>query len=362
MLVIELTEPLLDAPQLVMLPIPVVLLKTSARSCSTSTPDPYAHLLSQPASTSRAPSYGPAFLEVLETMLVDDGELERVLRAGSRLWRGVVVSSGRSVEAWRRAGERLGAADDSVAVGKGKGRAVEVDQLGNDDGATASIQRSMRRRVLTLSAVSLPAGQPWSEVPFFSIGPSTTTGLLALSDMIPQRFCPARSAIIGTDTAGNTPALAQVILDHFADDDGGDDSLPLLYLTGDKNSSVLEETLAARSPPLPLEPLQVYATTPTAGFGEALNALLSALPPTPTDDRRRPWIAIFSPSALPLLLPVLRARSEGLDRWRYALIGPTTEQAWVEQTAQEDGALDWLVSPKPTAGALVSALRARDGL
>lgn len=177
-----------------------------------------------------------------------------------------------------------------------------------------------------------------------------------MADKIPQRFCPAESAVVGTDTAGNTPALARVILAYFAAFSGEDDR-QLLYLTGDKNSSVLEETLGARSPPISLEPLQVYATTPAAGFADSLGALLSALPA----ESERPWIVIFSPSALPLLLPVLRARQEGLDHWRYALIGPTTEQAWVEQTAT-DGRLDFLVSPKPTAGALISALRKRDGL
>jgi uroporphyrinogen-III synthase len=212
------------------------------------------------------------------------------------------------------------------------------------------------------SRALLTTGQPWSDIPFFSIGPSTTTGLLALAGTIPSRFCPAESSVVGTDTAGNTPALARVILDHFtaaaAGDEDGEDNRPLLYLTGDKNSSVLEETLAARSPPLPLEPLQVYATKPTAGFANSFDLLLTALP----TDGSRPWIAIFSPSALPLILPVLRARPEGLGRWRFALIGPTTEQAWREQTTQDDGPLDWLVAPKPTAGALVNALRTKDGL
>jgi hypothetical protein len=124
-----------------MSPIPVVLLKSSSRSCSTSTPDPYAHLLSQPASTSRAPSYSPAFLEVFETTLIDDGALESVLLAGSQRWRGVVVSSGRSVEAWRLAGEQLGAAHGSHTAGKGKGRAVEEDQQG-DDGCACGVAPS----------------------------------------------------------------------------------------------------------------------------------------------------------------------------------------------------------------------------
>jgi hypothetical protein len=117
-----------------MSPIPVVLLKSSSRSCSTSTPDPYAHLLSQPASTSRAPSYSPAFLEVFETTLIDDGALESVLLAGSQRWRGVVVSR-------RLAGEQLGAAHGSHTAGKGKGRAVEEDQQG-DDGCACGVAPS----------------------------------------------------------------------------------------------------------------------------------------------------------------------------------------------------------------------------
>lgn len=120
-----------------MSPIPVVLLKSSARSCSTAIPDPYAHLLSQPASTSSLPSYSPAFLEVFNTELIDDGALERILLAGSRRWRGVVISSGRSIEAWRRAGERL-AMNDTQVLGKGKGREVAEDQH-DDDACTCSL-------------------------------------------------------------------------------------------------------------------------------------------------------------------------------------------------------------------------------
>lgn len=213
---------------------------------------------------------------------------------------------------------------------------------------------------LTPPCACPPASQPWSRIPFFSIGPSTTTGLLALEQTIPSRLCPSESSVVGTDSAGNTPALARVILDHFAgaaaSDDRDDGGRPLLYLTGDKNSTVLAETLASHTPPLALVPLQVYSTSASPAFASSFSALLSALPIDV-----RPWLVIFSPSALPLLLPILRARPEGLAHWRFALIGPTTESAWVSETADDPG-LEWIVAPKPTASALVSALRTKDGL
>lgn len=109
-----------------MAPIPVVLLKPSSRSCSTSAPDPYAHLLSAPSSSSRQPSYSAAFLEVFQTELVDD-ELERMLREGPGRWRGVVVSSQRSVEGWASAGGRVSSLNPAESTGKGKGRSLESE-------------------------------------------------------------------------------------------------------------------------------------------------------------------------------------------------------------------------------------------
>lgn len=116
-------------------PTPVILFRPSTRSCSTSTPDPYAHLLSQPSprSLSKQPSYQPVFLPVFETTFDHEHELETILRQGGHLWGGVVVTSQRAVEAWEQAVASVQRTswplenNEAGSKDKGKGKAPSVE-------------------------------------------------------------------------------------------------------------------------------------------------------------------------------------------------------------------------------------------
>ena len=111
-----------------MTPIPVILLRPSSRSCSTSAPDPYAHLLSQPSSSHRSsPSYAPFFVPVLDTEYVNEDQLSKLIRDGPDAWSGVVITSQRAVDAWARAADKLNAHPPTDSKGKGKASATESD-------------------------------------------------------------------------------------------------------------------------------------------------------------------------------------------------------------------------------------------
>lgn len=182
---------------------------------------------------------------------------------------------------------------------------------------------------------------------------------------------------MGTDTAGNTPALARVIADYFSreEEEEADDDRPLLYLTGDKNSTVLEELLQEATSAIQVVPLQVYATSAAPSFDPSFRSLFSSLVPprppattpselTPSDPGAgaKPWLVLFSPSAIPLVLPLLREHDpSAITRLRFALIGPTTASAFERAVEGEEG-VEWVMSPRPTAGELVRVLRDRDGL
>jgi hypothetical protein len=130
-----------------MSPIPAVLLRPSSRSCSTSSPDPYAYLLSQPPTQfpSKQPSYQPYFQPLFETAFDNESELEGIIWSGGEPWGGVVVTSQRAVEAWEKAARK-------VAEGGGKGKRRESSRDSGEDDLVDGML-SPARRSLALEAL-----------------------------------------------------------------------------------------------------------------------------------------------------------------------------------------------------------------
>ncbi|BGP51371.1 uroporphyrinogen-III synthase [Rhodotorula kratochvilovae] len=194
-------------------------------------------------------------VQVLDTQLVNQPELQDAVRDVHRNgenppYDGVVITSARSVEAYRTA------------------------------------------------LAALPSPLPPPRIPFFVVGRPTAAALLALPS------APDPALVLGAAESGTGARLAQFILAHFA-------SLPppsnrrepkLLYLTGDKNSDTVPNVLAHGG--VHAHELQVYATTPAASFPAALERELAAVP---REGEGQVWVVLLSPSGAREALPVLRA-------------------------------------------------------
>lgn len=93
---------------------PVLLLRAPNGS-----PDPYESALTQSA-------FRPFSVAVLETVLVNDEELKRIVKAGpngSEEYSGVIVTSARAAEAWGKAVEEI--------VGSDQGGVLYVARISN---------------------------------------------------------------------------------------------------------------------------------------------------------------------------------------------------------------------------------------
>lgn len=343
------------------MPIPVVLFRPSSRSCSTSSPDPYAYLLSQPSPASCSPSYASYFVPIFHTGFVQEDALVEILQNGASQWSGVVITSQRAVDAWGQAAERVTVGE----TGRGKGKAVRKGEYpavllsGMRDLLTASVEQSAVSYVDKDAADA--SSLSWDAMPFFSVGSSTTQALLALPTSLSPSLLPDPHLIYGSDQAGNASALATIIISHFAASvtPTTQPTKPLLYLTGDKNSPVLGQSLASASPPLPVIQQQVYETILHPAFESTVDGLLDELSPREEQGKQRPWMVLFSPSAIPLVLGVLRRRGL-MEAVRFAAIGPTTRDALIE--IEGIVADEIVAAAKPSAGSLVEALRNMDGL
>ena len=109
----------------------------------------------------------------------------------------------------------------------------------------------------------------WSEIPFYTVGKATEKSLKACP---PCKYSP--TSILGANETGTGEALAHYILKHHS---AYDTSLPLLYLTGDKNRDTVPVTLAEGG--LRATPTQVYETRKRNGlegdFQETISTILS---------------------------------------------------------------------------------------
>jgi uroporphyrinogen-III synthase len=107
----------------------------------------------------------------------------------------------------------------------------------------------------------------WSDIPFYTVGKASEKSLKACP---PCKYSPG--LIIGANETGTGEALAHYILEHHS---AYDTSLPLLYLTGDKNRDTVPVTLAEGG--LVTTPTQVYETGKRDGLEADLNDTISTI-------------------------------------------------------------------------------------
>lgn len=126
----------------------------------------------------------------------------------------------------------------------------------------------------------------WNRVPFFAVGPATSSALrtVPLAPWLRPRL------VMGGEATGTGETLARYVIRHFSTpsiiDQNSDlrtaeQAPPLLYLVGDKNASTIPDMLSQASPPtgpVPFEELQVYETAPDPYFAEGCEVLAKTLP------------------------------------------------------------------------------------
>ncbi len=105
------------------------------------------------------------------------------------------------------------------------------------------------------------------EIPFYTVGRATEKSLKACP---PCKYSP--TLVLGANETGTGEALAHYILKHHS---AYDTSLPLLYLTGDKNRDTVPVTLAEGG--LKSTPTQVYETRKRDGLEADLKDTVSTI-------------------------------------------------------------------------------------
>ncbi|KAL8291311.1 hypothetical protein RQP46_002289 [Phenoliferia psychrophenolica] len=223
--------------------------------------------------------------------------------------------------------------------------------LGPTDRYSGVIITSQRAVQAWVSASPAPSSSPlanWDSIPFFVVGPATFTAIAKLPGPIPQ--------LVGA-TTGTGLVLANDILDHFSTSSSPPPTLPILYLTGDKNRETIPEVLEKAG--FKLERQQVYETAVADDFEHRLDVLLhlissSPSSPSPPSEEKTIWFALFSPSGAKPCVALLRQRgllppsasspssptlpeptqkSNHTFKVRLACIGPTT-QSYLEDDEQ----------------------------
>ncbi|SNX86345.1 related to HEM4 - Uroporphyrinogen III synthase [Melanopsichium pennsylvanicum] len=165
-------------------------------------------------------------------------------------YRGMIVTSQRAVEAYISAGVR----------------AQEILRSNKETSSSSPTQ--------------------WNRVPFFAVGPATSSALrtVPLAPWLRPRL------VMGGEATGTGEALARYVIRHFSTpsilDQNSDlrtaeQAPPLLYLVGDKNAATIPDMLSSASPPtgpIPFEGLQVYETALDSNFAEGCEVLARTLP------------------------------------------------------------------------------------
>jgi len=262
--------------------IPVFLLKTE------STPsDAYREVFSTPSDDGLG--FEPSFVPVLEHRFEDEG-----LRQVGNLLRG----------------GQIGAAADSSYGGL-----VFTSQRAVDAFA----------KVVAEGQQADPSWPRLQNVPIYSVGPATCRALKAVPQQPPL-------GVFG-EHAGNGANLASFILEHYADWYRHRPAKPpLLFLVGEQRRDIIPTTLM--SPDLPAErriqvdEVVVYSTGVMTSFADDFGRMLAA-----TEDRRRRWVVVFSPTGCDHMLAALDMldKTTGQAKMRrdgngtsIATIGPTT--------------------------------------
>ncbi|CCL99803.1 uncharacterized protein FIBRA_01827 [Fibroporia radiculosa] len=278
----------------------VLLLRAS------NTPDAYEYAF-------KSRGYNPLSVPVLETTSTSLDRLKDTITAGlSRCaYAGVVITSGRSCEAWKTVAGQL------------------AQSHGDIEGGNSAT---------------------WADIPFYVVGEATARALADIGASIGAHPFVPRD-IRGAAESGTGEKLAHFILRDLAPSPEGK---RLLYLTGDKNRDTLPNILASGG--VALDPLQVYATRGSSTFHIDLERAVHAHPASIW------WIVFFSPSDADFASPALREHfvlpstdSSELSP-RIAAIGPTSARHLDDKLAMRVDA----VSSKPNAEALAASIAGFD--
>ncbi|KAJ1019002.1 hypothetical protein NDA18_006153 [Ustilago nuda] len=149
---------------------------------------------------------------------------------------------------------------------------------------SAGVQAQELLRSNNKSSSSSPT--QWNRVPFFAVGPATSSALRAvpLAPWLRPRL------VMGGEATGTGETLARYVIRHLSTPSilhhnshlhTAEQASPLLYLVGDKNASTIPDILSHASPPtgpIAFEELQVYETAPDPHFAEGCQVLAKTLP------------------------------------------------------------------------------------
>ncbi|KAG8679598.1 hypothetical protein FRC11_003527 [Ceratobasidium sp. 423] len=278
----------------------VLLLKNPDES----SPDPYQHTLSLKGFTT-------SIVPTLVHSYTDPGGLVNTIVHEGGEYGGVIVTSGRAVDAWENATKIIGE----------RGQSPVID--------------------------SVPA---WTSKPFYVVGPKTEKQLLNLGS---SKYVPGPELILGAKESGTGELLAKFICADYPTRLLHD--LPLLYLTGDKNAGGVGKGLEMDG--IGFRMVQVYATSASTTFEQDFDkGVKDGASQLPTDT----VIVFFAPSSAELALPVIRKHfsllSSSLEekpRAKLVAIGPTTARALADNHNVQIDA----VSSRPQPEALADAIQ-----
>ncbi|KAF8713297.1 Tetrapyrrole biosynthesis uroporphyrinogen III synthase, partial [Rhizoctonia solani] len=256
-------------------------------------PDPYQYALSRNGFTTNIIS------TLIHSYIDLDGLTDIIAQEGEK-YGGVIVTSGRAVDAWAQ-----------------------------------------------LSATENPSS--WALKPFYVVGSKTERKLLGLKWL---KCIPEPELILGAKESGTGELLAKFICIDYPT--RSRKSLPLLYLTGDKNAGGVGKGLKAGG--LGFKMMQVYETSASTTFEEDFE---EGVKEGTSRSSSEVIIVFFAPSSAELALPVIRkhfslsSSSEEKPRAKLVAIGPTTSRALFDNhSIQVD-----TVSSKPDPQSLADAIQ-----
>ncbi|KAH7337060.1 tetrapyrrole biosynthesis, uroporphyrinogen III synthase, partial [Rhizoctonia solani] len=263
-------------------------------------PDPYECVLSLHRFTT-------SIVPTLTHSYTDPDGLANTIAYRGEEYGGVIVTSGRAVDAWGNAAAKIQERADLVP--------------------------------------------PWTSKPFYVVGPKTEKQLLNLGS---SKYIPGPELVLGAKESGTGELLAKFICADYPTRPLHD--LPLLYLTGDKNAGGVGKGLELER--VTFKMVQVYATSASTTFEEDFE---EGVKEGASQSATSTVIVFFAPSSTELALPVIRkhfslSTSTSLEekpRAKLVAIGPTTARALVDNHNLRVDA----VSSKPEPGALADAIK-----
>ncbi|KAJ1303258.1 hypothetical protein OPQ81_011455 [Rhizoctonia solani] len=280
------------------MPYHVLLLKNAEENL----PDPYQRTLSSNGfTTSIVPPLVHSYTDL-------DGLAHTIACRGEE-YGGVIVTSGRAVDAWENAVKVLGE----------RGQLPVTEHI-----------------------------SPWTSKPFYVVGLKTEKQLLNLGL---SKYIPGPELVLGAKESGTGELLAKFICADYPTRPLR--HLPLLYLTGDKNAGGVGKGLDAEG--IRFKMVQVYATSASTTFEEDFEKGVGEGASERTSET---VIVFFAPSSAELALPVIRkhfslSSSEAKPRLKLVAIGPTTAKSLADNHNLQVDA----VSSKPEPGALTYSIR-----